>query len=221
MRTQILVLAKEPVAGRVKTRLCPPCTPAQAAEVARAAIEDTLDAVDASRAEARVLVVDGHVRCRPRWTAVPQTHGGLDSRLATAFAGTARPGFGTLLIGMDTPQVTPDLLDGAADALADADAALGLAADGGWWALALRDPADAEVLRGIATSRSDTGRRTLNALRERGLRVVTLPVLRDVDTAYDAWAVAAAHPHGRFAAAVREHIAVPARMAVKESVAAR
>jgi glycosyltransferase A (GT-A) superfamily protein (DUF2064 family) len=207
MRTQILVLAKEPVAGRVKTRLCPPCTPAQAAEVARAAIEDTLDAVDASRADARVLVVDGRLGCRPRWTSTAQAGGELDNRLAMAFTATAQRGFGTLLIGMDTPQVTPDLLDEATGTLRNADAALGLAADGGWWALALRNPADAEALRGVPTSRSDTGERTLAALRERGLRVAALPVLRDVDTAYDAWAVAAAYPHGHFAAAVRENVA--------------
>lgn len=210
MRTQILVLAKQPVAGRVKTRLCPPCTPDQAAAVAAAAIEDTLDAVDGSGADGRVLVVDGHIAVRPRWTSVPQTAGGLDVRLAHAYATTARPGMATLLIGMDTPQVTGTLLDAAAGALSEADAALGLAADGGWWALALRDPSHAQALLGIATSRDDTGVRTLEALRRRGLRVATLPVLRDVDTVPDAWEIATAYPGSRFATAVREHIAVPA-----------
>jgi glycosyltransferase A (GT-A) superfamily protein (DUF2064 family) len=210
MKTQILVLAKQPVPGRVKTRLCPPCTPEQAATVARAAIEDTLDAVDASRAAARVLVVDGHIPPRPDWTEVRQVNGGLDARLAHAFASTACGGWASLLIGMDTPQVTPELLDGAALVLEDADAAFGLAADGGWWALALRDPAHAQVLRDIPTSRPDTGVRTLKALQRRGLRVAMLRVLRDVDTAGDAWEVAAACPAGRFGEAVRHHVAAPA-----------
>ena len=53
---QLLVLAKEPVAGRVKTRLCPPLTPEQSAQVAAAALADTLDAVRSTPVAARVLV---------------------------------------------------------------------------------------------------------------------------------------------------------------------
>lgn len=211
MRTQILMLAKEPIAGRVKTRLCPPCTPAQAAAIAAAAIEDTRDAVDAAGRFARILVADGVLAVRPGWTHVSQCGGGLDERIAYAFAGTARGGLASLLIGMDTPQVTPDLLTQAALELSTADAALGLAADGGWWALALRNPADAAALRGIPTSRDDTGRRTLEALRTKGLRVAMLPVLRDVDTAADALEVAEQCPATRFARAVADHIAVVAR----------
>jgi len=91
---------------------------------------------------------------------------------------------------MDTPQVTRALLARAAARLAEADAVLGQAEDGGWWALGLRDPAHAEILRSIPTSLSDTGARTLRALQDSGLRVSSLPVLRDVDTVADARAVA-------------------------------
>jgi glycosyltransferase A (GT-A) superfamily protein (DUF2064 family) len=202
MSTQVLVLAKEPVAGRVKTRLCPPCTPTQAALIATAAIDDTLAVADLFPGT-RVLVVDGALPHRPGWTIVPQCGGGLDVRLAHAFVSTARPGVASILIGMDTPQVTPALLAQARDALDRADAALGLAVDGGWWILALRDPADAMALLDIPTSRDDTGRRTLEALQRRGLSVALLPELRDVDTAEDALAIAASHPDGRFATAVR------------------
>src|SRR5688572_7522921 len=51
MTAHVLVLAKAPRPGQVKTRLCPPCTPDQAAAVALAALHDTLDAVDAAPAE--------------------------------------------------------------------------------------------------------------------------------------------------------------------------
>jgi uncharacterized protein len=202
MSTQVLVLAKEPVAGQVKTRLCPPCTPTQAARIAAAAIDDTMAAVDLFPGT-RVLVVDGDLPHHPGWTVVSQCGGSLDVRLAHAFVSTARPGVASILIGMDTPQVTPALLAQARDALDEADAALGLAVDGGWWILALRDPADAVALLDIPTSRDDTGRRTLEALQRRGLSVALLPELRDVDTAADALAIAASHPHGRFAAAVQ------------------
>jgi rSAM/selenodomain-associated transferase 1 len=205
MRAQLIVLAKTPVPGRVKTRLCPPCTPQQAASVAAAALADTLDTVTATPAAARVLVVEGDHPAPAGWTRVAQRGGLLGERLAHAYADTLRPAVASLLIGMDTPQITPALLDEAVHRLsADGiDAVLGAAEDGGWWALGLRDPRHAEVLRDVETSTAETGARTLAALRSRGLRVAHGPVLRDVDTAADAHAVAALCPAGsRFALAV-------------------
>jgi glycosyltransferase A (GT-A) superfamily protein (DUF2064 family) len=112
------------------------------------------------------------------------------------------PGTATLLIGMDTPQVTPDLLAGVASGLSDADAVLCPAVDGGWWALAMRDPARASVLADVPMSRSDTCSLTLDALRDDGLSVSFGPLLRDVDTIDDAVEVAKACPASRFAAMV-------------------
>jgi uncharacterized protein len=205
---QLLVIAKSPVPGRVKTRLCPPCTPAGAALLAGAALADTLDTVSRTPATDRVLVVDGGYRPPPGWLAVAQRGDGLGARLANAYADTAAPGVPSLLVGMDTPQLTVAVLTTAARLLADTDAVLGAAADGGWWALGLRDPAAATVLREVPMSTADTHARTLAALRRRGLRVAPLPVLRDVDTAADAHAVAALCPPGsRFATAVPRLVA--------------
>ncbi|MEU9547694.1 TIGR04282 family arsenosugar biosynthesis glycosyltransferase [Streptomyces werraensis] len=189
----LLVIAKEPRPGRVKTRLTPPFTPEEAAALAEAALADTLDAVARTPARRRVLVLDG---APGPWLpagveVVPQCAGGLDERLAGAFAGCDGP---ALLIGMDTPQVTPELL--TVD-FADCDAWFGPAVDGGFWALGLADP-DPHLLRGVPMSTPRTGaaqRRRLD-----GLRVRDLPLLRDVDTARDAAAVADAAPDGRFAA---------------------
>ncbi|SCE32790.1 hypothetical protein GA0115246_114565, partial [Streptomyces sp. SolWspMP-sol7th] len=104
--TTLLVIAKEPRAGRVKTRLTPPFTPGQAAALAEASLTDTLRTVAATPATRRVLVLDGTPGpwLPPGFDVVPQCAGGLDERLAAAFAGCAGP---ALLIGMDTPQVTP------------------------------------------------------------------------------------------------------------------
>ncbi|BEL06705.1 DUF2064 domain-containing protein [Actinoplanes sichuanensis] len=203
--SQILVLAKRPLPGRVKTRLCPPCTPRQAADIAAAALADTLDTVSAARVDRRILVVDGDHPAPPGWLTLPQRGGPLDERLANAFADTATRGAATLLIGMDTPQITADRLEAAAALLSTPDgpdAVLGPAVDGGWWALGLRDADHATVLRGIVTSTADTGQHTFAALRGHGLRVETLPWLRDVDTADDARTVAAlCPPDSRFATA--------------------
>ncbi|SCF18617.1 hypothetical protein GA0070558_14112 [Micromonospora haikouensis] len=209
---QVLVLAKTPEPGRVKTRLCPPCTPWQAARIAAAALADTLDTVAAATAGARILVVDGDHPAPAGWARLAQRGGPLSDRLANAFADT-RPvadrrgtAAATLLIGMDTPQLAAAHLDAAVGLLGAAngpDAVLGPADDGGWWALGLRQPGHAEALRAIPTSTARTGRLTLAALRHRGLRVHLLPRLRDVDTAADAHAVAALCPPGsRFAVAV-------------------
>ncbi|GIF95881.1 TIGR04282 family arsenosugar biosynthesis glycosyltransferase [Catellatospora citrea] len=206
MNAQFLVIAKAPVPGRVKTRLCPPCSPHQAAAIAAAALADTLAAVDATPARRRTLVVDGDHPAPAGWAAVPQRGDGLGERLAHAFADTALPGVPSVLVGMDTPQLSPALLASAVDALDDADAALGPAADGGWWVLALREPAHAAALAAVPMSTADTGALTFAALHVLGLRTARLATLRDVDTAADARAVAAEHPRGRFADAVRAHL---------------
>jgi uncharacterized protein len=191
----LLVIAKEPRPGRVKTRLTPPFTPRQAAELAEAALADTLHSVAAAPAGRRVLVLDGKPGpwLPPGFDVVPQCPGGLDERLAAAFAGCDGP---ALLIGMDTPQVTPELLDVGFD---DCDAWFGPAEDGGFWALGLAEP-DPRLLRGVPMSTPVTGAVQRDRLVSAGLRVRDLPRLRDVDTAADAHAVAARAPHGRFAA---------------------
>jgi rSAM/selenodomain-associated transferase 1 len=200
-QVQLLVLAKAPVAGRVKTRLCPPLTPAGAAEVAAAALQDTLDVVRAVPAARRVLVLDGDYDA-PGFAVQPQRGGPMPERLAAAFDDCARE-LPTLLVGMDTPQLTPELLQQAVEALLAHPAVLGLATDGGWWTLGLQQPAG-RLLRGVPTSRDDTGALQLAALRSAGLDPHLLPPLRDVDTAEDARAVAALAPGGRFAAAVAD-----------------
>ena len=201
---QLLVLAKTPVPGRVKTRLCPPLSPEGAARVAAAAIDDTLDAVRATPVARRVLVVDGPLTA-DGFARQEQRGGPLDERLAAAYDDARAAGLPTLLVGMDTPQVTPALLGSAALALLGTGAVLGLAEDGGWWALGLDRP-DGALLADVPTSRDDTGALQRARLVEAGLAVVDLPVLRDVDTVDDARAVAALAPDGRFAAALAEEL---------------
>ncbi|WBB91114.1 TIGR04282 family arsenosugar biosynthesis glycosyltransferase [Verrucosispora sp. WMMC514] len=214
---QVLVLAKAPTPGRVKTRLCPPCTPEQAARVAAAALADTLDTVTTAPAGARVLVIDGDHPAPPGWATLPQRGDSLGDRLANAFADARTPGTPAVLIGMDTPQLLVEHLDTARELLASADgpdAVLGPAVDGGWWTLGLRDPGHATVLRTIATSTASTGQHTVVALRRRGLRVRLLPWLSDVDTAADARAVAnLCPPDSRFARAVAAEVPQPAPVA--------
>lgn len=199
----LIVVAKEPIPGRVKTRLCPPCSPSDAAAVAAAALADTLDAALGSGADRVVLALAGRPGpwCPAPVRLVDQGDGGLDRRLATAWAATG--GGPALLIGMDTPQVTAADLDAALAVMADrrVDAVLGPATDGGWWALGLRRPHPL-AFAGVPMSRPDTGARQHARLRALGLRTGWLPRQTDVDTWADALIVATAAPDGRFAAAV-------------------
>jgi hypothetical protein len=199
----IVVMAKEPVPGRVKTRLCPPCSPTQAATLAEAALADTLHAALATGAGRVVLALDGRPGpwCPPGVEVVGQGDGPLDRRLTTAWAAaTVGP---AVLIGMDTPQVTAAELHAAIGALADHDAVLGPATDGGWWALGLRRP-HPRAFAGVPMSRPDTGARQHQRLTALGLRTVRLPPHTDVDTWDDAVAVARSTPGGRFAATVED-----------------
>ncbi|MEU8546490.1 DUF2064 domain-containing protein [Streptomyces roseoverticillatus] len=200
--TTLLVIAKEPLPGRVKTRLSPPYEPAEAALLAEAALTDTLWAVRAVPARRRVLVLEGRPGpwLPPGFEVLPQCAGGLDERLAAAFAACTGP---ALLVGMDTPQLTAGLL---APALGPGgwqgcDAWFGPAADGGFWALGLAEPQPG-LLRGVPMSTAGTGAAQRRRLVAAGLRVRDLPELLDVDTAADAVRVAAAAPGTRFAAAV-------------------
>lgn len=209
----LLVVAKAPVAGRVKTRLCPPFTPEQAAQLAEAALCDTLAAVAATPAVARTLVLDGAPGAwlPPSFAVLPQRGDGLDERLAAAYDdGWTHCPAPLLLVGMDTPQVTPVLLTRAAAALLSdgTEAVLGPADDGGFWALGLRRP-DASLLLGVPMSTDRTGAAQHSRLVDAGLRVVGLPSLADVDTAEDAYTVAAQCPSSRFGA-VLHGMGVPA-----------
>ena len=208
--TQILVIAKRPLPGRVKTRLTPPYTPEQAAGLARAALRDTLTAVSRTPARRRVVALDGPPGPYVPFgfDAVRQRGDGLDERLAHAFDDAhARCPAPVLLIGMDTPQVTPSLLTAAVRALDASDAVIGPAEDGGFWLLGLRRPEPA-LLRGVPMSSPGTGAAQHERLLRAGLRVFVAPALRDVDTAPDVDAVAARIPGSAFAAA-HAHLAVP------------
>ena len=212
MAPAIIVIAKAPVPGRVKTRLTPPCTPVQGAALACAALQDTLDAAArATHAGRRIVVLDGEPGAwlPPAFEVIAQRGDGLEERLAAAFEDVGEAAF---LVGMDTPQVTPELLDAGLTAVDEGDSAFGAALDGGYWAIGLRAP-DPEVFVGVPMSSANTGAVQRARLAILGLRPTILPPLRDVDTFEDARAVAAEAPDTRFAtelAVIADALAVPA-----------
>ena len=214
----MLVVAKAPEPGRVKTRLGATIGMEAAAEVAAASLLDTLATCASAASNCHVSLageldqaVRGHElrAALAGWTVHPQEGLDLAARLADAHARVAGP---VVQVGMDTPHLTRALLWQAAAGLSTYDAVLGPAEDGGWWVLALRDPSQAAALAGIQMSTPSTGADTRAALEAAGLSVGSASTLRDVDTVADADAVAALAPESRFAAAwanVRDPAVLP------------
>ena len=232
MRGTVLVMAKAPVPGQAKTRLAAVVGDQAAAQLAAAALLDTLDAAaEAFPAGRRVLALAGDLgraaneralrRAATDWHVVPQHGVDFATRLVDGHRQAHRLAGGPVVqVGMDTPQAGPGLLAEVAGLALDAHRpVLGPALDGGWWVLVTTRPDQAAVLADVPMSRSDTGIRTAAALTAAGHPPVEGPALRDVDEVTDAEVVAAEAPHTRFAALWREHTAVgaPSRTARERS----
>ena len=203
------IIAKAPVAGLVKTRLCPPCSAEQAARVAAAALADTFDVV-ASVARAAgvrtVLLLDGMPQpwMPTNFEIVHQRGDGLAERLCNGFADL---GAG-VIVGMETPSVAGALADGI-DAVRRGLDVIGLATDGGYWMIGLSEAGvqlGTAAFDGVPMSQSNTGLSQLGRLHSLGRAVRTLPVARDLDTFDDLVAVAASGGVGQLVTVAREVI---------------
>ncbi len=206
----VTVIAKAPVPGQVKTRLSPPCTPEQAAEVAAAALADTLAAVDEVAritGARRVLLLDGD---RQDWMptafdVVAQRGAGLEQRLCSGFLDLG-PG---VIVGMETPHVAAALAAAVVAARRGVDS-IGLATDGGYWMIGLCAASVAiahELFDGIPMSSTHTGLAQLRRLQTHGRQVRLLPMARDLDTFDDLQAVAESGRNGSLATVAAQVLA--------------
>ena len=186
----VLVFARAPEPGRVKTRLAATLGDAAALAVYRWLAERTVG--EARRVpECRVTVCHaGAAPALAEWLGVDlalraQCEGDLGARIADAaahaFAAGARR---VAIVGTDCPDLDARRIGAALDALDDADAAFGPADDGGYYLVALARPLPA-LFRDVPWSAPDTLDATLAVARREGLHVALLPTLQDVDTAAD------------------------------------
>lgn len=195
--TSIVLIAKPPIAGKAKTRLNPPLTLQQAADVAQALLLDSIEIVRRMPADRRILAWAGEEL--PEYASdfdlLRQVPGTLDQRLGAIFDACEGP---TFLIGMDTPQIRACDVAAVFDPASDADAWFGPAVDGGFWGFGLRDPRG-DLLRGVPMSTADTGRVQLQRLHAARLSVEVLPTLVDIDEYDDALHVASLVPESHVA----------------------
>lgn len=195
--TVLFIFAKAPIPGQVKTRLCPPLTPDEAATLHGSIV---LDMLERSRGAAGI---DRVVACAPSADHVffkileerhgvgllAQTGDDLGARMAHAIGEAfARKYRRVLVIGTDLPTV-PGSVFGEARALLDNhDLVLGPAHDGGYYLIGLRKPAP-ELFAGIPWSTDRVFQLTRQKASALGLSVALLPIRRDIDTVEDLAAV--------------------------------
>ncbi len=196
MRPAIGVIAKAPVATQVKTRMCPPLTPDEAAALAAALLADTVATARDSGADVWAVTAGAATGFAgvlpPEVPRLPQRGDGLAARLAAAQADLFTRGFDrVLLLGGDCPTVPSRDLREALALLEDADAVLGPARDGGYTLVATARPLP-ELFAGVPMSTSSTLAATLAAARGAGLRTALLAPRHDLDTVADLVAALAA-----------------------------
>jgi len=207
-----LIVAKSPLAGRVKTRLGREVGMERAADLAAAALLDTVEACTATYGAARChLSLEGVLEqgrmaselleATAGWAFHPQRGVDFAERLVDAHAdAAAASGAPVVQVGMDTPHLQArTLIEVGARLTHLDDAVLGPAYDGGWWLLGVGGPHLLIHLRQVPMSTGETGTLTREALVRAGARVTEVEMLRDVDEVVDAESVAATAPGTRFA----------------------
>ena len=177
---RVLIAAKAPLPGRVKTRLSPPLPPELAARLAEAFLVDVLAAARSVDPGAGLLCPEtdaADLRGRlPGTAVVVQVGDGLTGALATGLA------TGAVVVAGDAPGIRPETIAGAL--AATADVVLAPSHDGGFGLIRLRGDADA-LFAGIVWSTGSVLDQTVAAARSAGLDVHLLDPVADVDTAAD------------------------------------
>lgn len=191
IRPVVVVFAKVPLPGKVKTRLTPVLRAQEAADLHRALLLDTLDAVDRARLSLVVAFSPPGGRREierllgPRRQLIPQPEGDLGERMEGVverlFAERPRP---VIVIGSDCPAVDAGRLDDAIRELEESDVVIGPALDGGYYLIALDRPRP-ELFRDVAWSTDRVLEETRRRLDETGVRTGWLETARDLDTPED------------------------------------
>jgi len=197
-RGALIIFAKAPIPGQVKTRLCPPLTPDEAATLHGSFVLDTLERSKAAIV-AHALPLDRYLACAPSaghvfFKILEERHGvrlldqrgaDLGARMQQAFTDVFARGYRlAILVGTDVPALPLRHYDAAVHMLAAHDLVLGPAQDGGYYLIGLRRAAPG-LFTGIPWSTGAVRAMTEAKAAELGLRTASLPSWRDIDTIED------------------------------------
>lgn len=196
--TALVVFAKAPIPGQVKTRLCPPLTPDEAATLHGSFVLDTLERTKTAAAQFK-LPLDRYLACAPSSTHVffkimeerqgvtliDQVGDDLGGRMTQAFESLFARGYKhVLIVGTDVPSLPLDHYRQALGLLESHDLVLGPALDGGYYLIGLNRSVP-DLFEGIPWSTDQVLKLTQEKARARGLKTALLPPWRDVDTIDD------------------------------------
>lgn len=186
----LMVVAKQPAPGQTKTRLCPPLTPTQAADLYTCFLQDTLDLIRAAGFQGvigylpepaepyfRHLAPDMHLTRQCGATLGER----LDHLLTEALACGARR---AVVMDSDSPTLPVEYLSLAFEGLAEADVVLGPTRDGGYYLIGMKQP-HPDLLRCVQMSTPHVLTDTLALAEAANLNVTLLPPWYDVDTIAD------------------------------------
>ena len=192
---RIILFARRPAAGLVKTRLTPPLPPDEAACVYEACLRDVI--AHAARQRARVELwydvepraLDYFVTEMPHLPAYAQAQGALGVRLRDAFARSFEDAAErVVIIGTDLPTLPDNVLNAAFDDLHEVDVVIGPSLDGGYYLIGIRAVAwqgGQKLFEAIGWSGSDVFKTTIGHIERSGLSSRVLPGWYDVDTIDD------------------------------------
>ncbi len=194
MAALLIIFAKEPRPGQVKTRLCPPFALGAGARLYHCFLEDILEemarlpGISPALAYTPAAARDFFTKLTaPGILLMPQTEGDLEERLVRAFDRGFAAGFETVLVrNSDSPDLPGELVLAAKQALESggADLALGPSPDGGYYLVGLKIPRP-EIFQGMPWSTPTVLADTLARARRLSLAVHLLPPWADIDTVAD------------------------------------
>ncbi len=197
-RIALVIFAKAPIPGQVKTRLCPPLTPDEAATLHGSFVLDTLERTKAAAAKFK-LPIDRYMACAPSSTHVffkimeerqgvrliDQVGEDIGARMHQTFATLFTKGYRqVIMVGTDVPSLPLSQYKQTCTLLASHDLVLGPALDGGYYLIGLKQPTPS-LFADIPWSTEHVLARTKEQAETLGLTLATIDPWRDVDTAED------------------------------------
>jgi rSAM/selenodomain-associated transferase 1 len=210
-RRAVVIVAKQPEPGKVKTRLCPHLSPQEAAALAEAFLRDTINTV--SRVPDCDLIIGYSPHTASDWfrdlippaLLIPQGDGDLGERMNRLTEEVFKRGYDQiLLIGTDTPHLTSERIEEAFVLLSPDNVIIGPSEDGGYYLIGLSELHPA-LFENIEWSTDRVFSQTIERAAASGLSVKFLPPERDIDTPADlAWLKDSIQhfPHAEFTAAL-------------------
>ncbi len=191
MTRAVIVFARAPHPGEVKTRLIPAIGATHVATLYHALLRHTLHQVHVCRDITPYLYADSETsrawfdaKLSAKWQRAVQTGDTLGARMHAAFSATLAVHEHVVLIGSDIIDVSAERIEAALEALAIHDAVLGPAADGGYWLLGLTR-ANPALFAAIEWGSEVVLAQTVHRLNDAGLRWTQAPLGHDIDTPAD------------------------------------